>query len=276
MAIETISAPSGLAELLSRAIEVDGIAALNEESDRARAAGPVQALTAEVDGVLAGYAEVHDGAAQLVVHPDYRGRGIGTQLARELTKAGLQLWSFGAQPAAQRVAEKLGLQSVRELLVMGRSLTDLPAPTPIPDGLTIRGFTPDDEARILQINAQAFSHHPEQGSMDAADFAQRCAQPWFDPAGLLVAERDGQIVGFHWTKRRDEVDGEVYVIAVDPQSHGGGIGKTLLWTGLRHLAAQELQRVLLWVEGDQTSAVTLYEKSGFAVLNRDIVFSVAS
>lgn len=276
MTIQTILAPSGLAELISRATEVDGVAPLNEESDRARAAGPVQALTTVIDGTLAGYAEVHDDAAQLVVHPDFRGRGIGTGMAGELIKAGLQLWAFGAQPAALRVAEKLGLQPVRELLVMGRSLTDLPAPLPVAAPLTIRGFTAADEPKILQINAAAFAHHPEQGLMDATDFAQRCAQPWFDPAGLLVAERDGEVVGFHWTKRRDGADGEVYVIAVDPSAHGGGIGKTLLWTGLHYLADQGLQRVLLWVEGDQATAVALYERSGFAVLNRDIVFSVAN
>jgi len=273
----TFTTTPELADLLAAARDVDGVDPLNEEAHRALAAGPVTAMTSHSeDGALSGYAHLHQGTAQLVVHPEHRNRGIGTRLAGDLIAGGYQLWSFGALPAADRVAEKLDLHSARELLIMGRDLTDLPAPTPLPDGIIIRGFTPADEARIIEINAAAFAHHPEQGAMDAADFAERCAQSWFRPEGLLVAERDGEVVGFHWTKRRDDTEGEVYVIGVDPRAHGGGVGKALLWAGLRHLADRGLRRVLLWVEGDQQAAVALYERSGFGVLNRDIVWSGAA
>ncbi len=43
------------------------------------------------------------------------------------------------------------------------------------------------------------------------------AEPWFDPAGLLLAEdADGTLLGFHWTKRHDERLGEVYVVGISP------------------------------------------------------------
>ena len=54
----------------------------------------------------------------------------------------------------------------------------LTAPT-----LEVRAFRPGDEAELLRVNAAAFAHHPEQGSMDAAELAERMAEPWFDPDG---------------------------------------------------------------------------------------------
>ena len=37
--------------------------------------------------------------------------------------------------------------------------------------------------------------------MDAANLAERMAEPWFDPAGLLVAAEGDRLLGFHWTKQ---------------------------------------------------------------------------
>jgi mycothiol synthase len=67
--------------------------------------------------------------------------------------------------------------------------------------VSIRTFEPGrDEPAWLALNRRAFAHHPEQGQWDAIDLADREAEAWFDPAGFFLAERDGQLVGFHWTK----------------------------------------------------------------------------
>ena len=73
------------------------------------------------------------------------------------------------------------------------------APLPdlaVPDGVTVRGYRPGDDQQLLRVNAAAFADHPEQGAMDAANLAERMAEPWFDPAGLIVAEDpDGSLLG---------------------------------------------------------------------------------
>src|SRR3989442_13450426 len=86
---------------------------------------------------------------------------------------------------------------------MRRSLVT-PVPEPhLPDGVRLRVFQPgqDDQAWIL-LNARAFAGHPEQGKWTLTDLHVRLAEPWFDPAGFLLAERDsdGALIGFHWTK----------------------------------------------------------------------------
>jgi mycothiol synthase len=141
----------------------------------------------------------------------------------------------------------------------GEPLPELVAPP----GVTIRGYRDDDRDEVLRVNAAAFAHHPEQGSMDADDLAARMAEDWFDPAGLLVADDGDRLVAFHWTKQHSAELGEVYVVAVDPQAQGRGLGRVLTLAGLHHLEGLGVAEVLLYVEADNAPAVHVYGGLGF-------------
>jgi mycothiol synthase len=203
----------------------------------------------------------------LVVHPDARRQGVGGALAAEVLAAGapigLSAWSHGDHPGAARLAKRHGFARARELWVMRRDMgRALPATRPL-DGITIRGYRPEDEAELLRVNAAAFAEHPEQGGMDRANLAERMAQPWFDPAGLLVASEGRRLLGFHWTKRHSPELGEVYVVGIDPAAQGRGLGKALTLAGLHHLADGGAREVLLYVESDNAAAVAVYSGLGF-------------
>ncbi|GAA2806248.1 mycothiol synthase [Kitasatospora paracochleata] len=276
--------------VLAAAVEADGREAVSEAGRlRLRADDPragVRHLIQTATGSPLGYAQIEAGESEgggrstveLTVHPAHRGAGHGRALVDAvLREAGgaVDFWSHGGHPAARHLAQSYGAELVRELRQMRRT-ADAPEEQPLPAGVTLRTFRPgeDDEA-WLALNAAAFAHHPEQGSWTRADLADRLAEPWFDPAGFFLADRDGQLVGFHWTKVHPEGLGEVYVVGVAPSEQGSGLGRALTATGLRHLILdRKLATVLLYVDADNPAAVRVYERLGFTIHEVDLMYRV--
>jgi mycothiol synthase len=137
------------------------------------------------------------------------------------------------------------------------------------NGVRLRTFVPgQDEEAVVAVNARAFSWHPEQGQLSVQDVQATEGESWFDPAGFFLAVDDsGKVLGFHWTKVHPDSTGEVYVVGVDPDAQGGGLGKVLTLAGLRHLQGLGLPRVTLYVESDNSPAVAVYRKLGFTLLD---------
>lgn len=210
-----------------------------------------------------GFALVVGGELSLAVHPEARRAGAGTALADAAAGSAERAWSHGDHPGARALAARHGFRRTRELWVMRRALDALPSPAPADPAVEVRGFRPGDEDQLLAVNAAAFADHPEQGAMDARDLAERMAEPWFDPDGLLMAFDGGELLGFHWTKRHDADHGEVYVVGISPAAQGRGLGRLLTAAGLRHLAEGGAREVLLYVEADNAPARRLYEGLGF-------------
>ena len=210
-----------------------------------------------------GFALLHDDALDLAVAPGSRGRGEGTALAAAAAAGARSAWSHGDHPAARVLAGRHGFVATRELWVMRRDMAEaLPDLTPA-EKTAVRGYRPEDEPELLRVNAESFASHPEQGALDAAGLAERMAEPWFDPAGLLVAAEGDRLLGFHWTKQHSPELGEVYVVGIDPGAQGRGLGRTLTLAGLHHLASKGVREVLLYVESDNTPARKVYERLGF-------------
>jgi mycothiol synthase len=113
-----------------------------------------------------------------------------------------------------------------------------------------------------------------------ADLDAREATDWFDPAGFFLAERDGGLIGFHWTKVHPgsptrPPSGEIYVLGVDPAAHGSGLGGALSRIGLRHLAALGLHTVVLHVDGSNAAAVRVYRRLGFTTEAVSVMYADA-
>ncbi len=156
----------------------------------------------------------------------------------------LELWVFGADAHSDTMANAGGLAVERELWQMR---VPLPLAETInwPDGVEVRTFEPGrDEDAWLTVNNRAFAADPDQGAWTRATLEAREAEPWFDPAGFLLAHDARGLAGFCWTKVHPaappmdpEPLGEIYVIGVDPDHQGIGLGRALTVGGLASLHA---------------------------------------
>ncbi|WP_034489923.1 mycothiol synthase [Actinomadura oligospora] len=273
---------SQIVELIEAATKADGVGPLSEHAMLALKAGHTGVVVRENETVV-GYAHLdpatdeEPASGELVVHPEHRRRGFGRRLVRELKEQAdgpLRVWAHGDLPAAARLGESEGMTRSRVLFQMRKSADDPMIDVVPPPGVTIRTFRPgQDEEAWLEVNARAFATHPEQGQWTIDDVRAREAESWFDPEGFFLAERDGRLIGFHWTKTHPDGLGEVYVIGVDPSAQGIGLGRTLTLTGLHHLRDRGVPAILLYVDEDNPGAVHLYETLGFARYAVDVMYA---
>jgi mycothiol synthase len=286
-------------DVIARAAERDGVMPVGDQVLRELSRDRTRHLVATADDEIVGYlglvraseATGHDVAAEpdtaamaeVVVDPDSRRGGIGSALIRAgLAEGGdgTRVWSHGTLPPAKATASALGLQALRELLQMRRSLRDVPA-AGTHDGVRIRTYTgAEDDAELLRVNNAAFDWHPEQGGWTETEINERRAESWFDPDGLFLAfdegSADGPLLGFHWTKIHGSGLGEVYVVGVDPAAQGRGLGRLLTAVGLEYLEGRLADapdpEVMLYAESDNAAAVRTYEHLGFVVHNVDTAY----
>ena len=146
-------------------------------------------------------------------------------------------------------------------------------PLPVDDDharIDTRPFEPGvDEAAWLVVNNRAFASHPEQGGWNLDTILERESEAWFDPDGFLLHERDGRLAASCWTKIHHDTEpplGEIYVISVDPDFQGLGLGTRPRPGRTRPPAAPGHHHGMLYVDADNAAAVHLYRKLGFDVV----------
>ncbi len=228
-----------------------------------------------------GYAQVSRGptswALEYVIDPHHRvpGNTIGADLVTAAldivaTEGGghVHVWVNKPRPEHDQIAAVTGLTKGRDLYQMRR-----PLPVAEPFELATHSFRPGvDEEAWLAVNNRAFEWHPEQGGWDEATLKAREAEPWFDPQGFLLHDEDvdgeARLAGFCWTRVHDTDHpplGEIYVVAVDPDFQGRGLGRRLVLAGLDHLARAGLEIGMLYVDAANRAAVKLYIDLGFDI-----------
>lgn len=158
-----------------------------------------------------------------------------------------------------------------------------PLPIDAADIAATRPFVPGsaDESAWIDVNNRAFATHPDQSDMTLDRLHADMATDWFDPDGFRLLDRGERLAGFCWTKRHPESSddppmGEIYVIGVDPDFHGLGLGRGLVIAGLDWLADVGETVAMLYVDATNTPARRLYDRLGFVVHHVDRVYDARS
>ena len=231
-------------------------------------------------------------SVEAVVHPSHRGKGVGSLILKEAIKVcgvKTRIWSHGDLPAAKTIAASLNLEHLWSNLLMSRSLGDI---QPVKSKYPIRTFIPDlDNQAFLSLNNKVFANYPDQGGWSEDDLKVRLNETWFDQKGFFGAEDKGELIGFCWTKihgahthshsggdddHGHDALGEIYVLAVNPDYKGQGVGRDLTITGLNYLKYQGLNNVMLYVGVENKPAFNLYKTLGFNEFGSDVMYRVKS
>jgi mycothiol synthase len=227
---------------------------------------------------------------EAVVHPQHRGKGLGALILKEAIKIcgnKTRIWSHGDLPAAKAIAASLNLERLWSNLLMSKSLGEI---QPVTSKYPIRTFIPGlDNQAFLALNNNVFANYPDQGGWSEDDLKVRVNESWFDDKGFFVAEDKGELIGFCWTKihgahthshsggdddHGHEALGEIYVLAVNPDYKGQGVGRDLTITGLNYLKYQGLNNVMLYVGVENKPAFKLYKSLGFNEFGSDVMYRV--
>jgi mycothiol synthase len=219
----------------------------------------------------------------VTVRPDWRGRGIGGELARLVEERGrervpeapnevrvtLQGWIKGDHPPARTWAERRGYRVQRQFLRMAIEL-GAPPPAPAwPDGVSVRTFVPgQDERPTFDALEAAFADH--WGHLPAVyeEWLPRTQAPSFDPSLWLLAIDGDEIVATA-TSSSGPDGGWVSGLGTRREWRGRGIARAILLETFGTFWRRGIRNVALGVDGQSlTGATRLYESAGMHVSAR--------
>ena len=159
------------------------------------------------------------------------------------------LWIFGADDTADAVRGRIGIPPERELRQM-RVPLPLTEHRGWPPGVDVRPFRPGvDDETWLSVNNRAFADDPDQGgwTLDDAATARGRSRGSIRPGSCSLdddAPRRLLLDQVHPAAppHEPEVLGEIYVIGVDPDHQGIGLGRALVAGGLASLHERACRR----------------------------------
>lgn len=216
------------------------------------------------------------------VHPDHRGRGIGTELIRRLEERAAEGGADRHPGVATCLRSDVGVQvaDARALMAdrgfvedrffhaMTHDFAGLAgSDRDIPASLDLRPYDADTDAEaVREAHTAAFAAHWRSAPWSAAEWAGRVGESRTFRPGLSFVRPgvDGSIEAY--VLSFEYVPGELYIgmLGVRPSGRGRGTGAALLRTALTAGLTAGFDRAGLDVDSaNGTGAGRLYESVGF-------------
>lgn len=249
------------------------------------------------DGALAGYLALllHDAEYGWIesdgyVHPEHRGRGIGTALlrlaearARELisvvpadARVVLQGGMTLADEAAPSLFEHEGFRVARYFWRMAITM-DAPPPAPEwPEGVSVRTCERGQDERVFfETLEEAFRDHWGHPPRNYDEwYARSVESSSYDPAlWWLATAPDGEPAGAIRCHRQPDGTGWINTLGVRRPWRSRGLGRALLLQAFDAFYRRGVRDVALGVDAQNpTGATRLYERAGMRVVRRYAIY----
>ncbi len=231
-----------------------------------------------------------------VVHPQWRRRGLGRRLLEAAYARASELLpeievprvNFGSstrdvEEDRKALYEGFGMRPVRYTVNLARPINGDVPPLVVPDGYRLRTFDPErDTEAAWQVDNAAFRDHWGHTQSELEDFVHWLQVPHFQPELWYLAEEQttGEVVGLglnlidtDWIARTGRQEGYVNTLAVLREHRQQGLGTALLVQSLHALRQAGMEGVHLHADSENlTGAMRLYERVGFRVRKRSVVY----
>lgn len=237
-------------------------------------------------GVIVAYGQAQREAPDIVeswgvVHPEHRGRGIGSTILDRVEERTSELMAGpssarfrhvinSSDRAAATMLHGRGLRPVRHFWHMQIDFLGPVEPGLAPEGIEITGIDlshdlPAVHAVMTEAFADEWEYRPEPFDRWAE---QLTSSPTFDPTLWLLARAEARPIGALTTNVWGD-RGWLNEIGVLAAYRGRGIGEALLRGSFAAFSGRGLRRVLLNVDAaNPTGATALYERAGMRVVRR--------
>lgn len=212
-----------------------------------------------------------------VVHPRWKGRGLGAQLAERSEARGaargrrrMHQIAMGSDAAAPELFTRRGYREVRRFYEMA---IQLDAPPELPD-VPIEVLREEDARAFYEALDEAFADHWEHHTSSFEEWWRRHrTSPGFDLSLWLLVRVDGEIAAVARNEAHRNGGGYVGALGVRRPYRGRGYAKALLLRTFREFYDRGLPRVTLGVDAENpTGATHLYERVGMEVEQENVVY----
>jgi mycothiol synthase len=240
----------------------------------------LDAWVARSGGVVVAYAWVFEGLADVRVHPDARGRGVGRRLLATVEeRAALQGSRDGflrqnvtnLMPTARALLEANGYVYSHDYARLAIELDAPPVPPPPPEGVDVRTYElgPDDAVVHEAFNRAWSQYEGERWAPEPlARWMEEVESETFDPAHWHLAVSGGEVVAF-CLGECFEGGGWIQYLGVVPDQRGRGLGRLLLLEAFAAFHAAGVRRIELTVSSENVPAArALYDSVGMTEMLR--------
>lgn len=183
----------------------------------------------------------------------------------------------------QQLLRNAGFQVVRYFNEMHRHLDGVPLPeVRLDDGLDLVTMRPELSEGVRQAHNAAFRDHwgSEPRDEESWGFTVNDPQARPDLSAVVLDRASGIVAGYQLASHdpdsatsRGYSEGYTDLLGVRREYRGRGIAQALLADAMRRFAAAGMDRASLDVDSENpTGALALYEKMGYAAVNRSLAW----